>query len=95
MTSGLKRIKAAPGTELARLLDEAASTPVLLDHRGHLYRLTPEGEASENVWATYDPGAALAGIQAAAGSWNDIDPEAFKVFLYRAREEGSRPPEEP
>ncbi|MBI4318448.1 MAG: hypothetical protein HY675_08160 [Chloroflexi bacterium] len=42
-------------------------------------------------WTGYDPEAALAGIRAAAGSWKDLDTEALKKHIYRARREGSRP----
>ncbi len=38
----------------------------------------------------YDAAAALAGIRAAGGSWSDLDAEALKADLYRAREEGTR-----
>ena len=48
-----KRIIVAPGTELARLLDDAASSPVLLEKDGELYRLNRAEE--EDVWASYDP----------------------------------------
>lgn len=42
---------------------------------------------------TYDPAATLASIRAAGGSWSDLDAEALKADLYRAREEGTRPPD--
>ena len=35
----------------------------------------------------YDPVAALAGIREAGGSWHDLDAEALKADLYRARED--------
>jgi len=31
----------------------------------------------------------------AAGSWADIDTEALKEYIYRAREEGTRPSDRP
>ncbi len=43
----------------------------------------------------YDPVAALAGIREAGGSWHDLDAEALKADLYRAREEGTRPLDRP
>lgn len=87
-----KRILVEPGSELARLLDEAADGPLLLERDGMRYRLDRE---EEDIWAGYDPEAARAGIHAAAGSWSDIDTEELKAALYRAREEGSRPSDRP
>jgi hypothetical protein len=66
---------------------------VLLEKDGKLYRLARLDR--DDIWASYDPKTALDGIDAAAGSWSDIDAEAFKTFIYRAREEGSRPPDRP
>ena len=84
-----KRIIVAPGTELARLLDDAASSPVLLEKDGELYRLNRAEE--EDVWASYDPQKVREAVAKHAGSWKDIDLEAFKAFIYRAREEGTKP----
>lgn len=95
MAKEFKRIKVAPGTELARLLEEAAEAPLLLEKNGDLYRLSRAETGQEDVWADYDPEAALAGIRAAAGSWKDIDPEVLKAFVYRAREEGTQPADRP
>lgn len=89
-------ITVAPDSELARLLDKAMVTPLVLERDGVRYRLSRE-EAAETdaLWAGYDPAAALAGIRAAAGSWSDIDAEKMKGFIYHAREEGSRPNDRP
>ncbi len=83
-----KKIIVEPDSELARLLDEAAEQPLLLEKDGVRYRLDKE---EADIWASYDPDAALEGIRAAAGSWKDIEAEALKAYLYRAREAGSRP----
>ncbi len=83
-----KRITVKPDSELARLLDEAANTPLLLEKDGVQYRLDRE---ENHIRADYDPEVAREGIRTAAGSWKDIDTEALKAHLYRAREEGSRP----
>lgn len=84
-----KRIKVARGTELARLLDEAAGSPVLLEKDGELYRLNRAEE--EDIRVGYDPEKVREAVAKYAGSWSDIDLEAFKSFIYRAREEGSKP----
>ena len=92
MVRQLKRVRVKPGSELDRLLQEAAATPLLLERDGELYRLERE---RENIWKAYDPNAALEGIRAAAGSWKDIDAEALKAYIYRARKEGTRPSDRP
>ncbi len=84
-----KRIRVSRGTELARLLDEAAAGPLLLDKDGELYRLS-RAEV-EDVWADYDPEKVREAVASYAGSWRDIDLEAFKALIYRAREEGTKP----
>ncbi len=84
-----KRIKIARGTEVARLLEEAAAAPLLLEKDGEIYRLN-RAEA-EDVWAEYDPEKVREALTKYAGSWKDIDTEAFKAFIYRAREEGTKP----
>lgn len=87
MAAEPKMIEVLPGSEVARLLDEAGATPLVLVRDGVRYRLDRE---NDSIWAGYDPATALAGIRAAAGSWRDLDTEALKLELYRAREEGTR-----
>lgn len=91
-----KTVHVEPGGEVDRLLDEAAEGPIVLERDGVRYRLGRlEDETDENVWDAYDPEKARAGMRAAAGSWSDIDAEAFIRSIYRAREAGSRPPDRP
>jgi hypothetical protein len=90
-----RKITVPEGSDLAKLLSEAAARPILLEKNGELYRLERMGQEAEDIFAKYDPKAALAGIKAAAGSWKDIDVEAFKQFIYRSRKEGTRPPKSP
>ena len=90
-----RKIKVTPGSELANLLEEAGALPLLIEKDGELYRLDLMKKEPEDIFARYDPDAAMAGIKEAAGSWKDIDPEAFKERLYRAREEGTRPYQKP
>lgn len=80
------------GSELARLLEEAAEPPLVLEKDGMRYLLDRE---ENDIWSGYVPEAARAGIRATAGSWSDIDAEKLKANLYRAREEGSRPADRP
>ena len=94
MAAGKRRIRVTEETALAPLLEEAARHPVVLERDGELYQLN-RLRAEDDVFASYDPEAALRGIESAAGDWSDIDTEAFKAFLYRARAEGSNPPLQP
>ena len=85
-------IHVRPGSELDHLLAEANGAPIELERNGERYRLSRiKTVVAEDFWAGYDPAAALAGMRAAAGSWSNIDTEALKDRLYRARAEGSRP----
>ena len=43
----------------------------------------------------HDPENVVAGIRAAAGKWSAIDAYVVKEYIFRAREEGSRPPDRP
>lgn len=98
MTQDTEVIHVDPGSEIDKLLDEVDHESVVLVRRGIHYRLTRESlEAADpdDIWAGYDPERALAGIRAAAGAWSDIDTEEMKEYIYRAREEGSRPPDRP
>jgi hypothetical protein len=80
-----RTIKVAPGSELAKLLQEAAVGPVLLEQDGSLFRV----EADEP--SRYDPDRALAGIRKAAGTWADLDADDVKAYVYRGRAQGTRP----
>ncbi|HQZ91387.1 MAG TPA: hypothetical protein PLR44_15135 [Thermomicrobiales bacterium] len=35
----------------------------------------------DDIWADYDPERAMAGIEAAAGSWSDVDTDALRGDL--------------
>lgn len=91
-------IHVEPGSDLDRLLDEVGNRSIVLERRGARFRLNrePLPIADENdIWANYDPERAGAAIRRAAGAWSDVDTEAMKESIYRAREEGSRPPDRP
>ena len=97
MTTSTRTIHVAPGSELDRLLQDATDGPFELEKDGVRYRVERvEAVAEEDIWANYDPEAARAGIRAAAGAWKGlVDPEELKASIYRAREEGTRPPDRP
>jgi hypothetical protein len=89
-----KRIRVPEGSDLAKLLTEAADRPILLERNGELFRLEriakkPKLPSPEEVTRSRE------GILKAAGSWKDIDTDKLIANIYRAREEGSRPDTRP
>ena len=85
-------IKVNPDSELARALDEAAATPVVLECNGARFRVSPEADDS---WANYDPAKLRAGLRRFAGLISREEAEQLKADIYRAREEGTRPLDRP
>lgn len=84
-------IHVAPGSEIDRLLDRVSAGPIDLERRGERFRLNRiESDSDATIWIGYDPARTIAGMRAAAGSWNDIDAKELKAYSYRAREEGTR-----
>ncbi len=94
MARELKKVHVKPGSELARLLDEADVAPLILERNGERYRLNRE-EEKEDIWAGYDPEKVRKALAETAGSWADIDTDALIADIHRAREEGSRPANRP
>lgn len=92
MVAVIKTIDVEPGSELDRLLEEADGATLRLVRHGVRYRLEPE---DEDPWADYDPERAGAGMRAAAGSLSVEDAERLKEYIYRGREEGTRPIDRP
>ena len=94
MSSEPKAVKVDAHTPLLRLLKDADEGPVRLEKDGVLYLLASEtgADSDDDIWADYDPDAALATLEATAGSWSDVDVEALIANIYRWREEGSRQP---
>jgi hypothetical protein len=89
MHTAPKKIEVNPNSEVARLLDEAAERPLLLEKDGVRYLLERE---EKDLLAAYDPEAIREGIRKATGSWKDIDAEAFKGYIRERRRASSRPP---
>lgn len=91
-------IRTNPDSELALLMKEAAvsTVPVRVNTGEAVYRLTVStedarparggGSHEEDVQASRD------GILRAAGSWKDIDADAFKAYIRERRRSSSRPP---
>ncbi len=83
-----RNITVSEDTRLHSLLDEAKNTAILLDRDGEYFFLTPAG-ASASLGA-YDAVEAQKALEAAVGSWSDIDADALIASIHRWREEGSR-----
>jgi hypothetical protein len=81
MLSEPHRVRVDPDSELAHLLDEVGEMPVLLEKNGKVYRLTMEEDNSTQ----YDAEKVQIAVRKTAGSWADIDADAFLTNLYHAR----------
>jgi hypothetical protein len=71
-------IAVKPDEELARVLDAADSTPVIVERDGVQYRVERQ---TDDVWADYDPERVREGLRRSAGAFAGIDVEAFKQDL--------------
>ncbi|MGI8549546.1 MAG: hypothetical protein ACR2PL_01945 [Dehalococcoidia bacterium] len=91
MTAEPMNVRVDPESELAQALAVArdSGSNVLVEVEGKVYRLTLE--QPKDIWAGNNPEKAIEALDRAAGSWSDIDPDALKTMIYRAREEGTRP----
>lgn len=92
MAETVRTIHVSPGSELARLLDEVHDAPFRLEKDGVTYRLSRE---EDDIWANHDPEAVREALRTAAGTLTPEEGEELKAYIYRAREEGSRPADRP
>ncbi len=84
-------IHVEPDSELGRLLDQVDGTPLLLEKDGVHYILSREDEARPAMSdAEYQRI-----LDETIGSWSDVDAEALIDYIYRGREEGTRPADRP
>jgi hypothetical protein len=88
MASEPKTIHVNNWGELAWLIEAANKAPLILEKDGIRYRLSRE---EDGPWVNYDPEAVLTALRAAGGTLSPDEGEELKAFVYRAREEGSRP----
>jgi hypothetical protein len=86
MTDETKTITIDETSELARLLSEADNHPLRLTSGAASYRVIREDTPAQT-----DPAAFNAAIDRLTGSWSAEDAEAAIEYIYKAREEGSRP----
>ena len=81
-----------PDSELARALHNPDAAPVVLNSNGVRFRVSRD---DDDLWADYDPERVRAGLRQFAGMISVEEGERLKQFIYRAREEGTWPPDRP
>jgi hypothetical protein len=81
-------LELAPDSDLAKALDAAGKTPVVLVTNGHRYLVRREPGNFEVDNAREEFRAAL---RAAAGVFTPEEADQLRENVYRWREEGSRP----
>ena len=79
-----RTIEAVPGGELDRLLDEANGAPLVLVKNGVRYRVARE-DATDDLWANYDPERVRRALAETAGAWKGVDVEALKADIRAQR----------
>lgn len=87
MATAPKTITVEPDSEVARVLEQAAEAPILVESRGTRYRVVREGG---DPFANYDPERARAAAERAFGSLKGIDVEAFLAELKEQRAQDSQ-----
>jgi hypothetical protein len=85
-----KKIKVTAASDLAKLLSDAAASPILLEKNGELYRLE-RMETEDKTLSPAEVTRSRDGIRKAAGSWKGIDTEAFKAYIADRRHTANRP----
>ena len=71
MSHGLKTIKVAPGSEVARLLEEAGGDDVLLEKDGCIHRLNRQEK--EDISAGFGPEKVREPLHKSAGALTVVD----------------------
>lgn len=85
-----KKVKVTAASDLAKLLRDAAARPIVLEKNGELYRLE-RMEHEDTTLSPEDVARSREGILKAAGSWKDIDTDAFKAYIAERRHTANRP----
>jgi hypothetical protein len=85
-----KKIKVTAASDLAKLLSDAAASPILLEKNGELYRLE-RMEHTSTMPTPDDIARSRDGILKAAGTWKGMDTEAFKAYIADRRHTTNRP----
>ena len=79
------RVHVIPDSEIARLLEKAGDTPILLEKDGELYRLAKE----DDIWANYDPQRTRLALEQSAGALSGLDREELLKDIRLARQQDS------
>jgi hypothetical protein len=87
MTAALKTIRVEPDSEVARVLEQAAKEPILIETRGARFRVVREGD---DPFANYDPERARAAAMRAFGSLKGINVAEFLAELKEERAQDSQ-----
>ena len=96
MATETRTITVSPEVDLEDVLEAADDAPVLLVRGDDTYTVSRLMHTEdEDIWANYDPEAARKALEESAGVWADLDTDQMIKDIYRAREEGSRPPDQP
>lgn len=99
MTGKTITVHVEPGSKLDRALAEADDREIVLERNGTRYRVDPAPHVTipdeDDIWGEYDPEVVLRSLKEFGGAWSDIDAEALKEYIYRGREEGTRPDDRP
>jgi hypothetical protein len=86
-----RTITVDPDSELGRLLDEASKMPLILEKDGTRYLLSREEES----WPTISNEEYQRILDETIGTLSEEEAEHMLATIYRAREEGSRPVDQP
>jgi len=95
MATTSKTVRVTDETDLPELLDEAAEEPIILERGEERFRLSREDGRRDDLFADYDPERVREGLRLFAGTISPEEGERMKQLIYRAREEGTRPPDRP
>jgi hypothetical protein len=85
-----KKITVTEDSSLAKLLSDAAASPILLEKNGEVF-LLERMKTEDNTLSPEDVSRSKDGILKAAGSWQGIDTEAFKAYIKERRQTANRP----
>ncbi|MDQ2653641.1 MAG: hypothetical protein M3Z20_11445 [Chloroflexota bacterium] len=83
-------------SELGRALDSFPREPIVIVRGMRRFRLVSETAAeTSDIWANYDPERVRVALEKVAGTLTPEEGDRLKEAIYRAREEGTRPPDRP
>jgi hypothetical protein len=93
MRKPAKTVEFEPGTEIDRLVAEAAERDLIFERNGERFRLAPDpgwprrDDLSDEEYQRV--------LDETIGSWGDLDADKLIEDIYRWRREGSRYPVDP